>query len=75
MTFPLAGPPGHGRTAFRPRQPDRSVDGRIAGGCTGVFEFICPDCGDNPWIDYSEVLSRLQWLRGPFTLEAALEGV
>ena len=40
---------------------------------TDVFEFICPGCGDNPYVDYSEVPSRLQWLRGPLTLEAALE--
>ena len=73
MTFPLAGQPGHGRTAFVRRQPVRIVDGRFEGGHTGVFEFICPGCGDNPYVDYSEVPSRLQWLRGPFTLEAALE--
>ena len=73
MPFPLAGQPGHGRTAFVRRQPDRIVDGRNEGGSTGVFEFICPGCGDNPYVDYSEVPSRLQWLRGPFTLEAALE--
>jgi hypothetical protein len=24
-------------------------------------------------VDYSEIPSRLQWLRGPLTLEAALE--
>jgi hypothetical protein len=73
MTFPLAGQPGHGRTAFVRRQPVRIVDGRVEGGYTGLFEFICPGCGDNPYVDYSEVPSRLQWLRGPLTLEAALE--
>ena len=73
MPFPLAGQSGHGRTAFVRRLPDRIVDGRIEGGYTGVFEFICPGCGDNPYVDYSEVPSRLQSLRGPFTLEAALE--
>ncbi len=51
----------------------RIVDGRVEGGYTDVFEFICPGCGDNPYVDYSEVPSRLQWLRGPLTLEAALE--
>jgi hypothetical protein len=73
MTFPLAGQPGHGRTAFVRRQPVRIVDGRAEGGYTGVFEFICPGCGDNPYVDYSEILPRLQWLRGPRTLQAALE--
>jgi hypothetical protein len=73
MTFPLAGQPGHGRTAFVRRQPARIVDGRAEGGYTGVFEFICPGCGDNPYVDYSEIPPQLQWLRGPRTLEAALE--
>ena len=73
MTFPLAGQPGHGRTAFVRRQPARIVDGRAQGGYTGAFELICPGCGDNPCVDYSEVPPQLQWLRGPLTLEAALE--
>jgi hypothetical protein len=73
MTFPLPGQPGHGRTAFVRRQPVRIVDGRAEGGYTGVFEFICPGCGDNPYVDYSEIPPRLQWLRGPRTLPAALE--
>jgi hypothetical protein len=73
MVFPLVGQPGHGRTAFVRRQPVRIVDGRVQGGYTDVFELICPGCGDNPYADYSEVSPQLQWLRGPFTLEAALE--
>src|SRR5690348_2314474 len=73
MIFPLVGQPGHGRTAFVRRQPVRIVDGRFEGGYTGVFELICPGCGDNPYVDYSEVLPRLQLLRGPRTLQAALE--
>ena len=73
MTFPLAGQPGHGSTAFVRRQPARIVDGRIQGGYTGAFELICPGCGDNPYVDYSEVPPQLQWLRGPRTLQAALE--
>ena len=73
MTFPLVGQPGHGGTAFLRRQPARIVDGRVEGGYTGVFELICPGCGDNPYVDYSEIPPRLQWLRGPFTLDAALE--
>ena len=37
-----------------------------------VFEVICCDCGDNPYLDYSEVPARFQRLRGPYTLR---EGV
>ena len=54
------------------RQPARIVDGRIEGGYTSTFELICPSCGDYPYLDYSEVPPRLQWLRGPCTLEAVL---
>ena len=73
MIFPLAGQPGHGRTAFVRRQPVRIVDGRFEGGYTEAFELICPGCGDNPYVDYAEIPSRFPWLRGPFTLQAALE--
>jgi anti-sigma regulatory factor (Ser/Thr protein kinase) len=72
MTLPLAGQPGHGRTASLRRQPVRIVDSRIEGGYTGAFELICPSCGDHPYLDYPEVSSRLQWLRGPYPLEAGL---
>jgi hypothetical protein len=54
-------------------RPVRIVDGRFEGGYTGKFEFICPGCGDNPYVDYAEIPPRLQWLRGPRTLQAALE--
>ena len=72
MTLPPAGQPGHGRTAFVRRQPVRIADGRFDGGYTGLFELICPGCGDHPYLDYSEIPPRLQWLRGPRTLAAAL---
>jgi hypothetical protein len=48
------------------------VDGRFEGGYTGLFELICPGCGDHPYLDYTGILPRLQQLRGPHTLEAAL---
>ncbi len=70
--FPPAGQPGHGRAAVLRRQPARIVDGRSDGGYTDVFELICPSCGDDPDLDYSKVPPRLQWLRGPRTLEQAL---
>jgi hypothetical protein len=72
MTPPFAGQPGHGSRAFLRDQPARIVNGRIQGGCTGVYELICPSCGDDPYLEYSEVASRLQRLRGPRTLTAAL---
>jgi hypothetical protein len=72
MTLPLAGQPGHGGTAFVRCQPARIVDGRFEGGYTGLFELICPGCGDHPYLDYSEVPPRLQRLRGPRTLQMAL---
>ncbi len=62
---PAAGEPGHGATASLRRQPLRIVEGRTEGGYTGRFELICPDCGDHPYLDYSEVSARLQLLRGP----------
>jgi len=69
---PLAGRPGHGSKAVLRRQPVRIVDGRVEGGYTDVFELICPDCSDHRDLDYSEVSWRLQWLRGPHSLEAGL---
>jgi hypothetical protein len=72
MTLPLAGRPGHGRTAFVRLQPARIVDGRFEGGYTGLFELICPGCGDHPYLDYQEIPLRLRWLRGPRSLAAAL---
>lgn len=71
-TLPVAGQPGHGRTASLRRQPVSIVDGRMEGGYTDKFELICPSCGDHPYLDYSEIPPRLQWLRGPRTLEAGL---
>jgi hypothetical protein len=71
-TLPLAGQPGHGRTAYLRRQPARIVYGRMAGGDTGAFELICGQCGDHPYLDYSEIPPWLQQIRGPYTLEAGL---
>ena len=44
----------------------------MEGGYSNTFELICPACGDHPDLDYSQVSPRLQWLRGPRTLQAAL---
>ena len=72
MTPPLAGQPGHGGTACLRNQPVRMVNGHPEGGYTSMYEVICPSCGDNPDLDYSQVPPRLQWLRGPRRLEGAL---
>jgi hypothetical protein len=72
VTFPLAGQPGHGRTAVLRRQPVMIVDGRAEGGYTGAFELICCECGDNPYLDYSRVSPRLQQIRGPYAIAAGL---
>jgi hypothetical protein len=72
VTPPPAGQPGHGSEAILRSQPVRIADGRIEGGDTGMYEVICPGCGDHPDLDYSEISPRLQWLRGPHRLEAAL---
>ena len=72
VTLPLAGQPGHGRTADLRRQPARIVDGQMEGGYTGAFELICGQCGDHPYLDYAEIYPWLQQIRGPYTLEAGL---
>ena len=72
MRLPLAGQAGHGCTASLRRQPARIVDGRMEAGYTGVFELICCQCGDHPYLDYAEISHRLQRIRGPYTIEAGL---
>jgi hypothetical protein len=63
---------GQPAPSFLRRQPVRSVEGSSEGGYTSVFEVICCDCGDNSYLDYSEVSARLQRLRGPYTLREGL---
>ncbi len=72
MRLPLPGQPGHGCTASLRRQPARIVDGRPEGGYTGMFELICCQCGDHPYLDYCEISPRLQRIRGPYPLVAGL---
>lgn len=72
IRFPLPGRAGHGCTASLRRQPARIVEGRLEGGYTGAFELICCECGDHPYLDYSEISPRLQAIRGPFTMQAGL---
>lgn len=70
--MPLAPVDHNGQAArsFLWRQPVRIVAGRGDGGYTNEFEAICCDCGDHPYLDYSEISPRLQRIRGPYTLEA-----
>ncbi len=72
--MPLAPVDQHGGIArsFLRRQPVRIVAGRIEGGYTSAFEVICYNCGDDPYLDYSEISRRLQRLRGPYTLREGL---
>ena len=44
----------------------------MEGGYTSAYELICPSCGDHPYLDFLDVPPQLQWLRGPYLLEAAL---
>ncbi len=67
-----AGQPGHGGTAVLRSQPVLMVDGRVEGGHTGAFELICCECGDNPYLDYSQISPRLQQIRGPYTIAEGL---
>ena len=71
VTFPRAGRPGHGCTAVLRRHPPRTGDGRAGDGYAGAFEIIC-NCGDNPYLDYSQLLPRLQKIRGPHAIAGGL---
>jgi hypothetical protein len=61
----IRGPHVEGWTVVLRRQPVRRVEGRAEGGYADVVELICRDCGDDPDLDYREVPSRLQLVRGP----------
>ena len=66
------GKPGLGWTAVLRRQPARIVDGRPQGGYTNAFEIICCECGDDPDLDYRQVSSGLQQIRGPYPIAAGV---
>ena len=36
------------------------VNGQVEGGYTEAFELICCDCGDDPYLDYSQISFRLR---------------
>ncbi len=62
----------HARGHLMRRQPVHIVEGRMKGGYTDVFELICGECGDHPYLDYRKIPPRLQLIRGPYPLEAGL---
>jgi hypothetical protein len=68
MSFDPVDQNGEIARSFLRRQPVRIVGGRVQGGWTSAFELICCDCGDNPYLGYSEISPRLQRLRGPYTV-------
>jgi len=71
-TLPPPGQSGHGGTATLRRRSARIVQGRVERGYTDAFELICCECGDHPYLDYSEIPPRLQQIRGPYTMRAGL---
>ena len=60
--------PGQDWTVVLRRQATRIVAGQAQGGYTDAFEIICCDCGDRPDLDYDEVSSDLQRIRGPYPI-------
>jgi hypothetical protein len=42
------------------------------GGHTGAFEFICGQCGDHPYLDYSKIPPGCNRPAGRTPLEAGL---
>ena len=37
-----------------------------------MYELICCDCGDDPWVDYREVPAEFQQTRGPYLFTAGI---
>jgi len=60
--------PGDGWTVVLRRQQARMAEGRPESGYTDLFEIICRDCGDHPYLDYSEVSPELRRIRGPYPI-------
>ena len=55
------------------KRPASVFDGRPDDGRPGVYELVCRDCGDDLRRGYGEVSAELQKVRGPYSLEAAIE--
>lgn len=65
--------PGQIWTMTLRRQKAHTVDGNRHAGYTDVFEIICRDCGDDPRYGYQDAPSRLQHLRGPYSLDVGVK--
>jgi hypothetical protein len=65
--------PALGWTLVLRRQPVHLVEGRPEGGYTDSYELICCDCGDDPDLDYRDIPSVLQRIRGPYMFTAGIE--
>lgn len=64
------GQPGHTTTAMIQSQRIRTSEGKWR--YTALLELICPDCGDDPSLDYRQISPLLRRIRGPYpTVEAA----
>lgn len=72
LRFPGAGGHRFGAFATDTRRGQFADLEPFRGGYNDVCELVCPGCGDDLDLDFSEVLPRRQWLRGRRTLE---EGV
>ena len=55
------------------RCPVSTVEGRVRGGYTDMFEIICCDCGDHPDRDYRDVSPRLRRIRGPYPIAVGVK--
>ena len=64
--------PSLGWTVVLRRQPVHLVEGRPEGGYTDSYELVCCDCGDNPELDYRDISTALQRIRGPYTVAAGI---
>ena len=63
---------GLGWTVVLRRRPARIVEGRAEGGYTDVYELVCCECGDHPYLDYREVSPELQQIRGLYPIAAGI---
>jgi hypothetical protein len=59
-------------TAVLRRRPVRIAEGEPRDGYTDLYEIICCDCGDHPYLDYREVSPQLQAIRGPYPIAAGV---
>ena len=58
--------PGDGWTVVLRRRPAAWLRADRKAATPMLFEIICCDCGDHPYLDYREVSPELQRIRGPY---------